>query len=82
MRSIMPMSRARNRNSRMNKGAIKTEVIPDDRRVFIELPQLRIQTKLWLTSFGGLTGMGSLDWLSCSVMTTNYSFGMGWASNA
>jgi hypothetical protein len=77
----MPMSSARNRNSRMNKGAIKTEMIPDDRRVFIELPQLRIQTKLWLTNFGGLTGTGNLDWLSGSFMIINYSFGEGLTSN-
>jgi hypothetical protein len=65
----------------MNKGAIKTDVIPDDRRVLIESPQLRIQTKLCLTNFGGFTATGNLDWLSGSVMTTNYSFGMGLTSN-
>lgn len=60
----MPISRARNRNSSMKTGAIKTEEIPENLRVLIELPRLRIQRKPWLSSFGGFTGTGSFDWLS------------------
>jgi hypothetical protein len=51
-------------NSRAKTGAIKTEEIPENLRVLIELPRLRIQTKLWSSSFGGCTGTGSFDWLS------------------
>jgi hypothetical protein len=77
----MPIISARNRNSRINKGAIKTEAILEDRRVFIEVPQLRIQTKLWFTSLGELTGTGNLNWLFDSCMIVNYSFGTGLTSN-
>jgi len=48
----------------MKRGAIKTEEIPENLRVLIELPRLRIQRKPWSSSFGGFTGAGSLDWLS------------------
>jgi hypothetical protein len=81
MSNIMPMSKARNKNSRIDRGAIKTDVIPDERLVFIELPQLRSQIKLWLTNLGVLTGTGNLDWLSGSFMTINYSFEMESTSN-
>jgi len=60
----MPMSRARKRNSSMKTGAIKIDEIPENLRVFIELPRLRIQRKPWFSSFGGCTGTGSFDWLS------------------
>jgi hypothetical protein len=41
----MPMSKARKSNSSMKTGAIKTEEIPENLRVLIELRRLRIQTK-------------------------------------
>ncbi|MBN2463025.1 MAG: hypothetical protein JXB43_05430 [Dehalococcoidia bacterium] len=60
----MPISSARKRNSSMNTGAIKTEEIPENLLVLMELRRLLIHVKLWLISFGGVTGTGSLDWLS------------------
>ena len=60
----MPISRARKRNSSMKTGAIKMEEIPENFLVLIKLRRLLIQTKPWLRSFGGVTGTGSLDWLS------------------
>jgi len=60
----MLISRARKRNSSMKAGIIKMEEIPDSFLVLIKLRRLPIQTKPWLSSFGGVTGTGSLDWLS------------------
>jgi hypothetical protein len=47
----------------MKTGAIRNEEIPENLLVLIKLRRLPIQTKPWLISFGGVTGMGSLDWL-------------------
>jgi len=64
----MPMSRASNKNSRKNTGAINTEETPDNLCVLIELPRLLTQVTPWLISFGVVTGTGNLDWLcGCSI---------------
>ncbi|MBC8273628.1 MAG: hypothetical protein H8E40_01475 [Chloroflexi bacterium] len=52
----------------MNIGSIKTEEIPENFLVLIKLRRLLIQAKPWLRSFGGVTGIGSLDWLSGSCI--------------
>lgn len=68
MSKSMPISSARKRNSSMKKGSIKTEEIPENLLVLIKLRRLLIQAKPWLMSFGGVTGIGSLDWLSGSFI--------------
>ena len=62
------ISSARKRNSSMKRGSIKTEEIPENLLVLIKLRRLLIQAKLWLISFGGVTGIGNLDWLSGSFI--------------
>jgi hypothetical protein len=64
MSKSIPISRDRKRNSSMKTGSIKIEEIPDNFLVLIKLWRLLAQTKPWLRSFGGVTGTGSLDWLS------------------
>jgi hypothetical protein len=64
----MPISSARKRNSSMKKGSIKMEEMLENLLVLIKLRRLLIQAKPWLMSFGGVTGMGSLDWLSGSFI--------------
>jgi len=60
----MPISSARKRNSSMKTGIIKIDEIPENFFVLIKLRRLPIQVKPWLISFGGVTGTGSIDWLS------------------
>ncbi len=62
---MMAMSNARHRNSKKKIGAINIEEAPENRCVLMELPRLRIQTKPWFKSLGGVTGTGRLDLPSC-----------------
>jgi hypothetical protein len=57
----IPISKARKRNSSMKTGAIKKEKIPENFLVLMKLRWLLIQTKPWLSSFGGVIGTGSFD---------------------